>query len=34
MVLGIGINIKIKPHELVNTIKKTPNFYGVATLVI
>ena len=33
MVLGIGINFKIKPHELVNTIKKTPNFYGVATLV-
>ena len=33
MVLGIGINFKIKPHELTNTIKKTPNFYGVATLV-
>jgi BirA family biotin operon repressor/biotin-[acetyl-CoA-carboxylase] ligase len=33
MVLGIGINFKIKPHELVSTIKKTPNFYGVATLV-
>jgi len=33
MVLGIGINFKIKPHELANTIKKTPNFYGVATLV-
>jgi len=33
MVLGIGINFKIKPHELTNTIKKTPNFNGVATLV-
>jgi BirA family biotin operon repressor/biotin-[acetyl-CoA-carboxylase] ligase len=33
MVLGIGINFKIKPHELANAIKKTPNFYGVATLV-
>jgi len=33
MVLGIGINFKIKPYELANTIKKTPNFYGVATLV-
>ena len=33
MVLGIGINFKIRPNELVTTIKKTPNFYGVATLV-
>jgi len=33
MVLGIGINFKIKPYELANMIKKTPNFYGVATLV-
>ena len=33
MILGIGINFKIKPHELASTIKKTPNFYGVATLV-
>ena len=33
VVLGIGINFKIKPHELASTIKKTPNFYGVATLV-
>ena len=33
MVLGIGINFKIKPHELASTIKITPNFYGVATLV-
>ena len=33
MVLGIGINFKINPNELKNSIKKTPNFYGVATLV-
>ena len=33
MVLGIGINFKINPTELKNSIKKTPNFYGVATLV-
>jgi len=33
MILGVGINFKIKPHELAGTIKKTPNFYGVATLV-
>ena len=33
MVLGIGINFKIKPTELMYTIKKTPNFYGVTTLV-
>ena len=33
MVLGIGINFKIKPRELTNVIKKTPNFYGVTTLV-
>ena len=33
MVLGVGINFKIKPHELANAIKKTPNFYGVASLV-
>ena len=33
MVLGIGINFKINPDELKNSIKKTPNFYGVATLV-
>ena len=33
MILGIGINFKIKPHKLVNSIKKTPNFYGVTTLV-
>ena len=33
MVLGIGINFKINPNELRNSIKKTPNFYGVATLV-
>ena len=33
MVLGIGINFKINPNELEKSIKKTPNFYGVATLV-
>ena len=33
MVLGIGINFKINPNELKNSIKKTPNFYGVAPLV-
>ena len=33
MVLGIGINFKINPNELENSIKKTPNFYGVSTLV-
>ena len=33
VVLGIGINFKINPSELENSIKKTPNFYGVSTLV-
>jgi len=33
VVLGIGINFKINPNELENSIKKTPNFYGVTTLV-
>jgi BirA family biotin operon repressor/biotin-[acetyl-CoA-carboxylase] ligase len=33
MIIGVGINFKIKPTELTNTIKKTPNFYGVTTLV-
>ena len=33
MVLGVGINFKIKPTQLSSTIKKTPNFYGVTTLV-
>ena len=33
MILGVGINFKIKPHELAGTIKKTRYFYGVATLV-
>ena len=32
MVIGVGINFKINPNELVNSIKKTPNFYGVTTL--
>ena len=33
MILGIGINFKINPNELESLIKKTPNFYGVTTLV-
>ena len=33
MVLGIGINFKIRPNKLAGSIKKTPNFYGIATLV-
>ena len=33
MIIGVGINFKIKPIELANAIKKTPNFYGVTTLV-
>ena len=33
MILGIGINFKINANELKNSIKKTPNFYGVTTLV-
>ena len=33
LVLGIGINFKINPRKLANRIKKTPNFYGVDTLV-
>ena len=33
MVLGIGVNFKIKHNELARSIKKTPNFYGVTTLV-
>ena len=36
MIWGIsilGVNFKIKPIELANAIKKTPNFYGVTTLV-
>jgi len=33
MVLGIGINFKINHNELEKSIKKTPNFYGVTSLV-
>ena len=33
MIIGVGINFKIKPDELASVIKKTPNFYGVTTLV-
>jgi len=32
MVLGIGINFKIKQKNLENRLKKQPNFYGVKTL--
>lgn len=33
LILGVGINFKIDPIKLENTIKNTENFYGVATLV-
>ena len=33
LVLGIGINFKIKPRNLEKLLKKTPNFYGVSTLI-
>jgi len=33
MVLGIGINFKINHNELEKSIKKTPNFYGITSLV-
>ena len=33
MIIGVGINFKIKPAKLSSSIKKTPNFYGVTTLV-
>jgi len=33
LVLGVGINFKIKPRNLEKLLKKTPNFYGVSTLV-
>ena len=32
LVLGIGINFKIKQKNLENRLKKQPNFYGVKTL--
>ena len=32
MVLGVGINFKIKSRSLEKLLKKTPNFYGVDTL--
>ena len=32
LVLGIGINFKIKQKNLENKLKKQPNFYGVKTL--
>nr|ACF09601.1 biotin acetyl-CoA-carboxylase ligase [uncultured marine crenarchaeote KM3-34-D9] len=33
LVLGVGINFKIKPHNLEKLLKKTPNFYGASTLI-
>ena len=33
IVLGVGINFKVETHKITSTMKKTPNFYGVATLV-
>ena len=33
LVLGVGINFKIKPYKLEKQLKKTPNFYGGASLV-
>ena len=33
VILGVGINFKIKPRILEKTIKKTQNFYGATTLV-
>ena len=33
LVLGVGINFKIKPRNLEKLLRKTPNFYGVSTLV-
>ena len=33
LILGVGINFKINPSKLKKTLRKTPNFYGVTTLV-
>jgi len=33
MILGVGINFKVKPAEIEKKITKKENFYGVATLV-
>ena len=33
LVIGVGINFKIKTRNLERLLKKTPNFYGVASLV-
>ena len=33
LVVGVGINFKINPHEVEKAIKGTENYYGVATLV-
>ena len=32
LVLGIGINFEVNSKEIEKTLKKTPNFYGVASL--
>ena len=33
LVVGVGINFKINPREVEKAIKRTENYYGVATLV-
>ncbi|MGI0082386.1 MAG: biotin--[acetyl-CoA-carboxylase] ligase [Nitrosopumilaceae archaeon] len=33
LVLGVGINFKINPHQVERVIRNTENYYGVATLV-
>ena len=33
IIIGIGINYKINPKDVEKKLKKTPNFYGVATLL-
>ena len=33
LVVGLGINFKINPHEVEKAIKGTENYYGVATLI-
>jgi BirA family biotin operon repressor/biotin-[acetyl-CoA-carboxylase] ligase len=33
LILGIGINFKINPDEIEKSVKHTPNYYGVTTLL-
>ena len=33
LILGVGINFRINPHEIERAIKNTPHYYGVTTLV-